>query len=386
MRLVSRRWMMLLVIVALIAAACGGDDDAEEATTSAAPAETTAAPAETTAAPAGGEVVRIAFVYDGEVDDGGWNQQHENGRQYLIENMTNVETTFVENVDPGSQFQAAFEDFGSQGYDMVVTTTYGNEDVMLVAPNYPDTKFISWAGWQTADNVGAYDAATEDGRYLDGLVAGSLSDVALIGYPGGFAIEEVVRGVNAFTIGAREMNPDVEVQVVWINSWYDPTVEQQAAQALVDAGVDLLAAEVNSPAVGSVAEENGIPYIHYGIDASERTPNVWLSSFTFNWGPYYLAQAEALAAGTWAPELVYGGLKDGMIGMAPFGAEVSAETIALVEQRRQEIIDGTFDYFKGPISDNQGNVVVPEGGTIPFEERTVCCQWLVEGIIGEVPG
>jgi len=401
MRLVSRRWLMLLLVFAVIAAACGGDDDAEEVTTTAAAAatetteamtetteamtETTEAMTETTAA-AAGDAVRIAFIYDGEVDDGGWNQQHENGRQFLVESMPDVETTFVENVDPGSEFQAAYEDFASQGYDMVVTTTYANEDVMLVAPNYPDTVFISWAGWQTADNVGAYDAATEDGRYLDGLVAGSQSDVALIGYPGGFAIEEVVRGVNAFTIGAREMNPDVEVQVVWINSWYDPTVEQQAAQALVDAGVDMLAAEVNSPAVGSVAEENGIPYIHYGIDASERTPNAWLSSFTFNWGPHYVAQAEALVAGTWEPELFYGGLKDGMIGMASFGADVSDETIALVEQRRQEIIDGTFDYFAGPISDNQGNVVVPEGGTIPFEERTVCCQWLVEGIIGEIPG
>ena len=380
-----RLGVVVLIALALVAAACG-DDEAEEvaATTTAAPA-TTAAP--TTAAPEepAEEPLRIAFMYDGEIDDGGWNEAHENGRQYLIANMDGIETTFVENLSPGSEFQAAFEDFGSQGYDMVVCTTWCQDDVLVVAPNYPDTVYLSWGGYQTADNVGHFDGATEDGRYLDGLVAGSQPGVDLIGYVGGFAIEEVVRGVNAFMIGAREINPDIETQVVWVNSWYDPAAEQQAAQALVDAGADLLAAEVNAPAVASVAEASGIGYIHYGIDGSGLAPNSWLSGFTFNWGPYYLSQAQALADGTWEPALSYGGLRDGVVGMSPFGDAVTEETIALVEQRRQEIVDGTFDYFAGPITDNQGNVVVPEGGTIPWEERTLCCQWLIEGVIGEIP-
>ncbi|MYH93995.1 MAG: BMP family ABC transporter substrate-binding protein, partial [Acidimicrobiaceae bacterium] len=377
-----RLGLVVLIAFALVAAACG-DDEAEEevaATTTAAPA-TTAAP--TTEAPA--EPLRIAFMYDGEIDDGGWNEAHENGRQYLIANMDGIETTFVENLSPGSEFQAAFEDFGSQGYDLVICTTWCQDDVLVVAPNYPDTVYLSWGGYQTAPNVGHFDGATEDGRYLDGLVAGSQPGVELIGYVGGFAIEEVVRGVNAFMIGAREINPDVETQVVWVNSWYDPAAEQQAAQALVDAGADLLAAEVNAPAVASVAEASGIGYIHYGIDGSGLAPNSWLSGFTFNWGPYYLSQAQALADGTWEPALSYGGLRDGVVGMSPFGDAVTAETIALVEQRRQEIVDGTFDYFAGPITDNQGNVVIAEGATVPWEERTLCCQWLIEGVIGEIP-
>ena len=376
-----RLGVVVLMALALVAAACG-DDEAEEAapTTTAAPA-TTAAP--TTEAPA--EPLRIAFMYDGEIDDGGWNEAHENGRQYLIANMDGIETTFVENLSPGSEFQAAFEDFGSQGYDLVICTTWCQDDVLVVAPNYPDTVYLSWGGYQTAPNVGHFDGATEDGRYLDGLVAGSQPGVDLIGYVGGFAIEEVVRGVNAFMIGAREINPDVETQVVWVNSWYDPAAEQQAAQALVDAGADLLAAEVNAPAVASVAEASGIGYIHYGIDGSGLAPNSWLSGFTFNWGPYYLSQAQALADGTWEPALSYGGLRDGVVGMSPFGDAVTAETIALVEQRRQEIVDGTFDYFAGPITDNQGNVVIAEGATVPWEERTLCCQWLIEGVIGEIP-
>lgn len=377
-----RLGVAVLMALALVAAACGDDDETEEvaATTTAAPA-TTAAP--TTAAPE--EPLRIAFMYDGEIDDGGWNEAHENGRQYLIANMDGIETTFVENLSPGSEFQAAFEDFGSQGYDLVVCTTWCQDDVLVVAPNYPDTVYLSWGGYQTAPNVGHFDGATEDGRYLDGLVAGSQPDVELIGYVGGFAIEEVVRGVNAFMIGARELNPDVEIQVIWVNSWYDPAAEQQAAQALVDAGADMLAAEVNAPAVASVAEASGIGYIHYGIDGSGLAPNSWLSGFTFNWGPYYLSQAQALADGTWEPALTYGGLRDGVVGMSPFGAAVSADTIALVEERRQEIVDGTFDYFAGPITDNQGNVVIAEGETIAWEERTLCCQWLIEGVIGEIP-
>lgn len=385
------RWIVLLTVLVLFGAACSSDDAEDTTTTTAATSETTAATDETTApteptTAATAESLRVAFIYDGEANDGGWNEQHENARQYLIANMPGVETTFVENVAPGSEFQAAFEDFASQGYDLVICTTFCQDDIFLVAPNYPDTVFLSWAGYETMANVGAYDAASEDGRYLDGLVAGSQEGVTLIGYPGGFPIEEVVRNINAFTIGAREMNPDIEVQAVWINSWYDPTVEQQAAQALVDAGADLLAAEVNSPAVGSVAEENGLGYIHYGADASARTPNSWLSTFTFNWGPYYLAQAQAVAAGTWEPALTYGGFAMEMVDMAPFGDRVSEETLALVEQRRQEITDGTFDFFAGPIFDNQGNLVVAEGETIPFEERSLCCNWLVEGVIGEIPG
>lgn len=373
---------VVLIALALVAAACGDDDTADEAaaTTTAAPATTAAT---TTAAPE--EPLRIAFMYDGEIDDGGWNEAHENGRQYLIANMDGIETTFVENLSPGSEFQAAFEDFGSQGYDLVICTTWCQDDVLEVADDYPDTVYLSWGGYQTAANVGHFDGATEDGRYLDGLVAGSQPGVELIGYVGGFAIEEVVRGVNAFMIGAREINPDIETQVVWVNSWYDPPAEQQAAQALVDAGADLLAAEVNAPAVASVAEGSGIGYIHYGIDGSGLAPNSWLSGFTFNWGPYYLSQAQALADGTWEPALTYGGLRDGVVGMSPFGDAVSAETIALVEQRRQEIVDGTFDYFAGPITDNQGNVVVAEGETVAWDERTLCCQWLIEGVIGEIP-
>ena len=389
-----RLFALLAAVLALVAAACGGGEETTTTPASQTTAAATTAVATTAAAPEETmEPVRMAFIYDGQADDGGWNQAYDAARQYVEANMGDrVETTFVEEVSPGSETQAALEDFAEQGYDIVIGTTYIQDDLLDITPNYPDTIFLSWAGWQLDEevgNVGHFDVATEDGRYLDGLAAGSQPDVDMIGYVAGFAIEEVVRGLNIFTKAARELNPGVEVRVVWVNSWYDPPAEQQAAQTLVDLGADLLAGEVNAPAVAGVAEGAGIPYVHYGTDGSPTgtgiAPNSWLSGFVFNWAPYFLAQAEAVAAGAWEPAIFYGGLKDDMIDMAPFGPTVSDETLALIQERREAIIDGTFDYFAGPIVDNQGNVVVPEGGTVPWGERTACCQWLIEGVVGEIP-
>jgi basic membrane protein A len=367
------RWLVVASVFALVAAACGGDADEPGPADTGAPGE---APAES---------VRVAFVYDGTIDDGGWNEQHDLGRQYLEDQVAGVETTTVEEIAPGQQAQSAFDDLASQGYDLVIGTTFYQPDVMAVAPDWPDVKFLTWAGYETAPNVGHFDAATEEGRYLDGLVGGALTETNLIGYSAGFPIEEVVRGINAFMIGAREVNPDVRIKAVWINSWFDPPKESQAATALADAGADILAHELNSPATASVAERRGLYLIGYGADASETAPTAWLGSFVFNWGPYYVSQVEAVREGTWEPSIFYGGLKEGMIDLAPFGEDVPADIIDLVEQRKQEIIDGTFDYFAGPIVDNTGQVVVPEGDTIAWEERTLCCTWLIEGVDGEIP-
>src|SRR6266508_2784177 len=192
---------------------------------------------------------------------------------------------------------------------------------------------------------GAYDLATEDGRYLDGIVAGSLTKANVIGYPAGFPIEEVDRGINAFTLGAQSVNPDIKVIPVWINSWYDPPKERQASESLVDAGADILVGEVNSPAMQSVAQKRNVYAIGYGWDSSARSPDVWLSSFTFVWGPYYLAEATAILDGSWKPQLFYGGLRDGGIGLSTFGPAVPQTVIDLVQQKKDEIASGTLDFF-----------------------------------------
>ena len=401
----ARWFLIVLAVFGLIAAACGGDDDdsstpaqpapteapaptdapapadapAEEAPAEEAPAEE--APAE---APSDGSGYSVAFVFDLFVEDGGWNSTHYRAAEEVRAAFPGLDVQVIEEISPGPAATNAFEDLAEAGVDLIIGTTYFQPDVLPVAEQYPDTKFLTWAGWQTADNVGHFDGATEDGRYLDGLIAGSVTESGVVGYPAGYPIEEVNRAINAFTIGVREVNPDAVVQVVYINSWYDPPVEQQAAVALANGGADVLAHELNSPAVASVAEDRGLHIIGYTSDRSEVAPNAWLSSFSFEWGPYYIDQIQALIDGTWEPALTYGGLAAGMVGNGPYGKDVTDEMLALVDERRQQILDGTFDYFAGPLRDNEGNEIVPEGGTIPFEERTTCCLWLIEGVEGSV--
>ena len=196
---------------------------------------------------------------------------------------------------------------------------------------------------------------------------------------------EVQRAVNAFTLGAREMNPDAEVRVLYLNTWFDPALEQQAAEALANEGADVIAHEVGSQVYATVMAQNGGHVIGYTNDWSDFEPEAWASSFLYNWGTYYVAQIEDILAGEFEPGFTFGGLADGFIDFAPYGPDVSQETLDLIEERKAAIIDGTFDIFAGPILDNQGNEVVAEGDTIPFESRYECCDYLIEGVVGEVP-
>lgn len=388
----TRSFLTLVIAAfALIATACGSDSDspAESAatTTAAAAATTTAAAAATTteaseavAASADGTGYSVAFLLDLFIDDGGWNSTFGRAIEDVKEAFPGLEVQTLEEISPGTMTTDIAEDLAMDGVDMVIATTYVQDDILAIADMYPDTKFLTWAGWQTADNVGHYDAATEDGRYLDGLIAGSITKTGKVGYVAGFSFEEPNRALNAFTIGLKEMNPEATVDVVFINSWWDPPVEAQAAEALANAGADILAHELNSPALASVAEERGLNVIGYTSDRSAEAPNAWLSSFTIEWGPYFIDQISSMLAGNWEAELTFGGLADDMIGHSPYGPDVTDEIIALVDEARAGIIDGSLDFFAGPLKDNEGNVVVAEGDTIPFEERTTCCLWLLEGV------
>ena len=365
-------WVTILAL-ALAIPACGDEEPAQSGDSGSEGSES----AETS--------LKVAFILDGPKDDGGWNQQQDIGRQYLEDEVPGVETTIVEGVSPGRQAQTTFEDLIAQGYDVIVGASYSFVgDIPGTAEAYPDTKFLA-LGTGTADNLGEVGVASEDGRYLDGMLAGAMTKSNVIGYPSGFPIPEVVRGMNALLLGAREVNPDVVVKPVWINSWFDPPKETQAAEGLVDAGADLLAHELNSPATASVAEQRDSFVIGYGADAADTAPNAWLGSFTFTWGPYYADQVKAIMDGTWKPEVFYGGIPEGMIGRASYGEAVPQDVIDQIAEREKEIADGTFDVFAGPISDNKGEVVVAEGDTIPKEERITCCDFFVEGIEGEIP-
>lgn len=381
----------VLAATALAITACGGDDDSDAATdapaATEAPAATSDAAPGTTAAGTGDySDFKVVMILDGSIEDGGWNTTHAAGGKKIEAAFPGITVEYVEEIAPGQTATVAFEDAVAGGADLVIGTTYYQDDILELVDEHPDVTFLSWAGWETKPNLGQFDGASEDGRYLDGIVAGLLTESNIIGYAAGFPYNEVNRAINAFTMGARSVNPDVTVQVVYLNTWFDPAVEQQAAEALMNAGADVLAHEVGAQVYATVAAQHGGHVIGYTNDWSQIEPEAWASSFQYDWGNYYVEQVRAILDGTWEPAVSYGGLADGFITFAPYGPDVTPEILDAVEAAKASIIDGSFDMFAGPITDNTGVVQIADGETIPFAERNNCCQWLVEGVVGDLPG
>jgi basic membrane protein A len=350
----------------LVAAACGGDDEG-----TAEVAEGTAAVAE--------EPLKIAFVHVGPTSDKGWSWAHDQGAQFIEANMDNVEITTLEIIPEGPDSQRVFEDLASAGNKLIFGTSFGYMDPMLAAAaNFPDTVFMHATGFKTSENMGNYFGAAEEGRYLSGMAAGAATETNLIGYVAAFPIPEVLRGINAFTLGAREINPDVQVQVVWTSTWFDPPVEGEAAKALLDSGADVIAMHQDSPAPGQEAEAAGAKWVGYNTDMTEFAPNAWLTAAIWNWGPFYLETAQQVRDGTWKPEAFYGDMAGGMVDIAPFGPSVASDIQQLILERKQQIVDGTFSVFPDPIVDQDGNQ--RELGDI------FGMDYFVQGVIGSPSG
>jgi basic membrane protein A len=377
-----RTLITLLLALTLIAAACGGDDDGAAApapTPEPAPAPTPEPepaptpepepapapppepepppPPEPAPAPAAPEPLKIAFVHVGPVSDKGWSWAHDQGAQYVEQNLGDaVEITTLEIIPEGPDSQRVFEQLAEDGHGLIFGTSFGYMDPMLAAAaNYPDVVFMHATGFKTSENMGNYFGAAEEGRYLSGMAAGSATKTDLIGYVAAFPIPEVLRGINAFTLGAQEINPDAEVQVVWTSTWFDPPVEGDAAQALLDAGADVIAMHQDSSAPGLAADAAGAKWVGYNTDMAEFAPDAWLTAAIWDWGPHYLLTAEQVIAGTWQSEAYYGNMADGMVDLAPFGASVPQDVQDMILERKQQIIDGTFSLFPDPITDQDGN-------------------------------
>ena len=372
------RWSWILVLLlafSLVVAACGGDDDSDD--------EGTTTTAEASGGDGGstGEVMKIAFVHVGPVADKGWSWAHDQGAQYVKAQLGGaVEITTLESIPEGPDSQRVFEDLASDGNTLIFGTSFGYMDPMLAAAaNFPDTVFMHATGFKTADNMGNYFGAAEEGRYLSGMAAGAATESNLIGYVAAFPIPEVLRGINAFTLGVREVNPDAQVQVVWTSTWFDPPVEGDAAQALLDAGADVIAMHQDSPAPGQAAEAAGAKWVGYNTDMTEFAPNAWLTAAVWDWGPFYLSTTEQVMNGTWpSAEVYYGNMADSMVDIAPFGPSVSQETQDLINERKQQIIDGTFQVLPDPIVDQSG--AERELGDI------FSMDYFVEGVIGSPTG
>jgi basic membrane protein A and related proteins len=397
----STRWIALFVVGGLVATACGdADETVDEPAEVDAPAEVDeeepeateeepAAPTEGRWAGEGGGddgVLRVAYVYVGPVGDAGWTYAHDQGRLAMEAALGDrVETTYLESIEEGAPAERVFEDLAREGYDLIFGTSFGFMDAMAaVAPNYPDIVFEHCSGYTTDENLGTYFGAMEEPRYLSGMAAGSVSETGRLGYVAAFPIPEVIRGINAFTLGAREVNPEATVEVVWTSTWFDPAVEKEAAESLLDRGVDVVAQHQDTPSPGQAAEERGAYWVGYNSDMTEFAPDAWVTAPVWDWGPYYIDTVERLWDGTWESREVYASMADGIVGLAPFGAVVGSDVQSLIDQRAQEIIDGSFAPFTGPLNDQDGELRVEDGVEMTLGELLEI-SWFVEGVIGS-PG
>ncbi len=330
--------------------------------------------------------IKAAFVYVGPIGDAGWTYAHDQGRLELEKNVPNVETAYVESVPEGADAERVFRDFAEKGYDVIFGTSFGYMDVMAaLAEEYPDVYWLHCSGYKSnGKNFTNYFGRMYQPRYLSGLVAGKMTKSNKIGYVAAFPIPEVIRGINAFTLGVRKVNPNATVQVVWTNTWYDPPTEREAAETLLSSGVDVIAQHQDTPAPMQAAQDHGAYGIGYNSDMRSFAPKAVLTGPVWHWGVYYTKVVKDIQAGKFDPTPYWGGLADGVVDLGPYGDMVPDDVKALVEQEKQKIIDGSWDVFCGPIKDQNGNVKVPEGQCLSDEEM-LSMKWFVEGVVGEIP-
>ncbi len=349
---------------ALLIAGCGGEKKAQK------PAET--------------GKTKVAFVYVGPVGDGGWSYAHDQGRKYLMEKMPDVETTIVESVPEGADSERVITQLASQGNKIIFTTSFGYMDPTInVAKKFPNVVFMHCSGFKTAPNVGNYFGRMYEARYLSGIVAGKQTQSNVIGYVAAHPIPEVIRGINAFTMGVRAVNPNAKVKVLWTNTWYDPAKEKQAAITLLDGGADVIAQHQDTTGPQQAAQERGKFSIGYDTDMAPMAPKAVLTSAVFNWGPYYVKVVDSVKKGTFKPESYWGSMKDEVIGLSPFGPMVADDTKKLVEEAKKKIIDGQLFVFSGPIKDQSGQVRIQAGQKMSDADM-LKFDWFVEGVDGTI--
>ncbi|APZ42218.1 BMP family ABC transporter substrate-binding protein [Acidihalobacter ferrooxydans] len=327
--------------------------------------------------------LKIGFVYIDPIGNIGWSYQHELGRQYMDKMLAGqVESTFVENVSD-ARAEAVFRQLASSGHQLIFTTSFSYMNPTLkVAKQFPNVIFEQATGFKTAPNMGNYNARFYEAQYLTGLVAGAMTKSNKIGYILPFPIPEVYRVVDAFTIGLHEVNPKATVSTVWVNTWYDPSKEREAAQSLVASGADVIATHTDSPAPMQVAEAHGIYAIGQDSNQLKYGPKAQLTGVIDTWGPYYVETARRVLEGRWKPESTWGGLKSGMVELAPLSPVIPQETVDLVMKRKAEIEAGTFNIFSGPLYDQKGELKVAAGKALN-DGDLLGLQWFVKGVEGK---
>lgn len=341
------------------------------------------------ATPTSDKPLKVAFVYVGPIGDMGWTYAHDQGRLAIEEAYPNVETVYQESVPENpADAERVIRQFAQDGANIIVTTSFGYMDPTInVAKDFPDTVFVHISGYKTADNVGTAFGKIEEPRYVAGELAGKMTKSNQIGYVAAFPIPEVIRGINAFTLGVRHTNPDAVVKVVWTNTWFDPAKERAAAEALLDGGADVVTQHQDTPGPQQAAQDRGVYSIGYNSDMSPQAPDAVLTSVVWDWGVFYKQLVQEVMDGTWKPGQYWGGWEDGVVGLAPLASFIPDDVKTEIEAQEASFAAGDqtiFTIFTGPIKDQAGEVKVAEGTAMTAEEL-LGMNWFVEGVEGEIP-
>ncbi|WP_416897107.1 MAG: BMP family ABC transporter substrate-binding protein [Minwuia sp.] len=326
---------------------------------------------------------KIGFIYVGPAADYGYNMSMDLGREHVAATIDGVETTAFEAIPESAEVERVMERLINTGHEIIFATSYGYLDhAIKVGEKYPEVAFLHAGGLKTSKNVGTYWADSDDGMYLAGVVAGSVTKTNKLGFVGAFQIPQLLRSINAFTLGAQSVNPDVTTTVVWTGGWWEPQKEAEATNAFADEGIDVIAEQVDSPiTIAQTAEKRGVYIIGKDVDISDRAPNAWLTGVSWNWGPMMVDMVKEIKAGTWKPGHVRGDLASGHAVLDPFGKNVPEFVQTKVLAMKEDIIAGKMNIWTGPIVKQDGTTVVGAGEAMTMEQIETT-DFLVKGVIG----
>jgi len=369
--------LVSLALLSLLMAACGKQE--------APPAPKAESPKAAAAPAASNERLKVGFIYVSPASDAGWTSQHHKGRAEMLKALGDkVTSNYVESVPEGADAERVIRDLAQQGHKLIFTTSFGFMNPTLkVAEEFKDVKFEHATGYKTAPNVNTYNARFYEGRYLAGIISGRMTKSNTLGYVAAFPIPEVLQGINAFTLGARSVNPKVQVRVVWVNTWYDPGKERDAANALMGQGADVVTHHTDSTATVAAAEEKGKMAVAYHSDMAKYGPNAQLVAVTHRWGDYYTKRTQAVLDGTWKVEPVWGGIREGMIRLEGLSDKLPKDLVEQVKAREEQFRKGGFHPFTGPLRSNDDKVVLESGAMT--DEQLAKMDYYVEGVLGKVP-
>jgi basic membrane protein A and related proteins len=335
--------------------------------------------------PSAAEPLKVGFVYVSPIGQAGWTWQHDQARQAMEKALgAAVQTRYVEAVPEGADAERVMREMAAGGTTLIFATSFGYlEPALRVAADHKNVRIEHAGGYKTAPNLNTYNARFYEGRWLAGWLAGRASQSGVAGYVAGFPLPEVIQGINAFAIGMRAANPNASVRVAWLGTWFDPPKEREAALALIGGGADVLANHSGSPAVPQTAQERGVKVIGYQSDMSRFAPDAQLAAVTSDWSGHYIRAAQAVAAGMWKPQPVWGGMKDGMVRLSAVHASVPADVKRELAARERALVGGNAGPFIGRLVDQDGHVRQERGAL--GDEAIAKMDWFVQGVIGNLP-